>query len=166
MVIFHNPIISYHHPINFLSIYADFSSLFCSWQLWLASQWNCTGSSEKVHGRGALVWWVHQGNKSYILIHAVYVIDLCLPCYQFFWWLSVNVWSHCFFKEVEEFRALSKEIVSLPAKAHFTMVHLDCEELKQGLANKAKNYAELLLKKLITSHHEQNLQLVTSCHIL
>lgn len=46
------------------------------------------------------------------------------------------------------------------------MVHLDCEELKQGLANKAKNYAEILLKKLITSHREQNLQLVTSCNIL
>ncbi|XP_026189143.1 dynein heavy chain 12, axonemal isoform X3 [Mastacembelus armatus] len=62
-------------------------------------------------------------------------------------------------KQVEEFRALSKEIMSLPAKAHFTMVHLDCEELKQGLANKAKTYAEILLKKLITSHREQNLQI-------
>uniref|UniRef100_A0A671X3C3 Dynein axonemal heavy chain 12 n=1 Tax=Sparus aurata TaxID=8175 RepID=A0A671X3C3_SPAAU len=56
-------------------------------------------------------------------------------------------------------RAVSKEIVSLPAKAHFTMVHLDCEELKQGLANKAKNYAEILLKKMITSHREQNRQI-------
>ncbi|KAE8293583.1 Dynein heavy chain 7 [Larimichthys crocea] len=61
-------------------------------------------------------------------------------------------------KQVEEFCVLSKEIVSLPAKAHFTMVHLDCEELKQGLANKAKNYAEILLKKMIASHREQNLQ--------
>ncbi|XP_071332600.1 dynein axonemal heavy chain 12 [Trachinotus anak] len=62
-------------------------------------------------------------------------------------------------KQVEEFRVLSKEIISLPARAHFTMVHLDCEELKQGLANKAKTYAEILLKKMITSHHEQNLQI-------
>uniref|UniRef100_A0A3B4UUS5 Dynein axonemal heavy chain 12 n=1 Tax=Seriola dumerili TaxID=41447 RepID=A0A3B4UUS5_SERDU len=62
-------------------------------------------------------------------------------------------------KQVEEFRALSKEIISLPAKAHFTMVHLDCEELKQGLANKAKTYAEILLKKMITSHRERNLQI-------
>lgn len=38
------------------------------------------------------------------------------------------------------------------------MVHLDCEELKQGLADKAKTYAEILLKKLITSHREHNLQ--------
>ncbi|KAF7662821.1 hypothetical protein LDENG_00225550 [Lucifuga dentata] len=60
---------------------------------------------------------------------------------------------------VEEFLVLSKEILSLPAKAHFTMVHLDCEELKQGLANKAKSFADILLKKLISSHREQNLQI-------
>ncbi|XP_029291775.1 dynein heavy chain 12, axonemal [Cottoperca gobio] len=62
-------------------------------------------------------------------------------------------------KKVEEFRVLSKEIINLPAKAHFSMVHLDCEELKQGLANKAKNYAEILLNKLITIHREKNLQI-------
>ncbi|XP_051280505.1 dynein axonemal heavy chain 12 [Dicentrarchus labrax] len=62
-------------------------------------------------------------------------------------------------KQVEEFHVLSKEIVNLPAKAHFTMVHLDCEELKQGLANKANNYAEILLRKLVTSHREQTLQI-------
>ncbi|XP_067384444.1 dynein axonemal heavy chain 12 [Channa argus] len=60
-------------------------------------------------------------------------------------------------QQVEEFRALSKEIISLPAKAYFTMIHLDCEELKHGLANKAKSYAEILLNKLVTSHREQNL---------
>ncbi|XP_010788876.1 dynein heavy chain 12, axonemal [Notothenia coriiceps] len=64
-------------------------------------------------------------------------------------------------KQVEEFRVLSKEILNLPAKAHFPMVHLDCEELKQGLANKTKKYAEILLKKLITSHREQNQQICT-----
>uniref|UniRef100_A0A7N6AS53 Dynein axonemal heavy chain 12 n=1 Tax=Anabas testudineus TaxID=64144 RepID=A0A7N6AS53_ANATE len=52
---------------------------------------------------------------------------------------------------------LTVEILSLPAKAHFTMVHLDCEELKQGLAKKARTYAEILLTKLVTSHHEENL---------
>ncbi|XP_070695267.1 dynein axonemal heavy chain 12 [Pempheris klunzingeri] len=62
-------------------------------------------------------------------------------------------------KQVEEFHVLSKEIMNLPAKAHFTMVHLDCEELKHGLANTATKYADLLLKKLITSHREQNLQI-------
>uniref|UniRef100_A0A8D3AAF5 Dynein axonemal heavy chain 12 n=1 Tax=Scophthalmus maximus TaxID=52904 RepID=A0A8D3AAF5_SCOMX len=62
-------------------------------------------------------------------------------------------------KQVEDFHALSKEIISLPAKVHFTMVHLDCEELKQGLALKAKTYADLFLKKVINRHHEQNLQI-------
>uniref|UniRef100_A0A8C5ATC2 Dynein, axonemal, heavy chain 12 n=1 Tax=Gadus morhua TaxID=8049 RepID=A0A8C5ATC2_GADMO len=46
---------------------------------------------------------------------------------------------------VEEFLALSREISSLPEKAHFTMIHLDCVDLKQGLAKKAKSFAELLL---------------------
>lgn len=62
---------------------------------------------------------------------------------------------------MQEFQALSKEILSLPAKAYFTMIHLDCEELKQGLAKKAKNYAEKLLERVITSHQQQTLQLVT-----
>ncbi|KAL6119092.1 dnah12 [Pungitius sinensis] len=62
-------------------------------------------------------------------------------------------------KEVEEFRVVSKEITSLPARAHFLMVHLDCEELNQGLANRAHNYAEILLKRVITSHRELSLQI-------
>uniref|UniRef100_A0A673A977 Dynein axonemal heavy chain 12 n=1 Tax=Sphaeramia orbicularis TaxID=375764 RepID=A0A673A977_9TELE len=69
-------------------------------------------------------------------------------------------------EQVEEFRVLSKEIISLPAKAHFTMVHLDCEELKHGLANKAKNFAEILLKKLVTSHRKQNLQICSEFDII
>uniref|UniRef100_A0A3Q3B332 Dynein axonemal heavy chain 12 n=1 Tax=Kryptolebias marmoratus TaxID=37003 RepID=A0A3Q3B332_KRYMA len=55
-------------------------------------------------------------------------------------------------KQVEEFYMLSKEISRLPSKLYFPMVLLDCEELKQGLANKAKIYAEMLLKKLVTTH--------------
>ncbi|KAM3869140.1 dynein axonemal heavy chain 12-like [Diretmus argenteus] len=60
---------------------------------------------------------------------------------------------------VEEFRTLSREIVSLPAVARFTMVRLNCEELKQGLANKAQNFAQILLEKLVTDHREHNLQI-------
>lgn len=41
------------------------------------------------------------------------------------------------------------------------MVHLDCEELKRGLVSKAKNYAEMLLEKMITSLREDNKQSVT-----
>lgn len=76
--------------------------------------------------------------------------------------MTANALCGFFLKQVEEFCALSKEIINLPAKAHFAMVHLDCEELKQGLANKAKNYAEVLLKKMITSHREQNLKWVNT----
>uniref|UniRef100_A0A8C8MKR5 Dynein axonemal heavy chain 12 n=1 Tax=Oncorhynchus tshawytscha TaxID=74940 RepID=A0A8C8MKR5_ONCTS len=54
----------------------------------------------------------------------------------------------------EKFCVLSKEIVSLPAIAHFAMVRLDCEELKQGLAKTAKTFAQILLEKLITNHRE------------
>ncbi|XP_062316503.1 dynein axonemal heavy chain 12 [Osmerus eperlanus] len=62
-------------------------------------------------------------------------------------------------KQVEQFRVLSKQIVSLPAIAHFAMVRLDCEELKQGLAKKAKTFAEILVEQLITSHREHSLQI-------
>lgn len=41
------------------------------------------------------------------------------------------------------------------------MIHLDCEELKQGLAKKAKNYAEKLLERMITTHRQQTLKFVT-----
>ncbi|KAG7472883.1 hypothetical protein MATL_G00114010 [Megalops atlanticus] len=57
---------------------------------------------------------------------------------------------------VEEFRSLSREIVSLPTMAHFPMVRLDCEELKQGLAKKAMSYAHTLLEQLVTRHREDN----------
>uniref|UniRef100_A0A8C7T925 Dynein axonemal heavy chain 12 n=1 Tax=Oncorhynchus mykiss TaxID=8022 RepID=A0A8C7T925_ONCMY len=60
-------------------------------------------------------------------------------------------------QKVEEFCVLSKEIVSLPAIAHFAMVRLDCEELKQGLAKTAKTFAQILLEKLITNHREHSL---------
>lgn len=56
---------------------------------------------------------------------------------------------------------MSKEIASLPSKAFFQMVHLDCEELKRGLVSKAKNYAEMLLEKMITSLREDNKQSVS-----
>uniref|UniRef100_A0A8C8JPV4 Dynein axonemal heavy chain 12 n=1 Tax=Oncorhynchus tshawytscha TaxID=74940 RepID=A0A8C8JPV4_ONCTS len=62
-------------------------------------------------------------------------------------------------QKVEEFCVLSKEIVSLPAIAHFAMVRLDCEELKQGLAKTAKTFAQILLEKLITNHREHSLQI-------
>lgn len=67
----------------------------------------------------------------------------------------------CVPQRAEEFKVVSKEIVSLASKAFFQMVHLDCEELKQGLVSKANSYAEVLLEKMITSLREENKQSVT-----
>lgn len=64
-------------------------------------------------------------------------------------------------QRAEEFKLVSKEIVSLSSKAFFHMVHLDCEELKQGLVSKANSYAEVLLEKMITCLREENKQSVT-----
>uniref|UniRef100_A0A3Q2NRV0 Dynein axonemal heavy chain 12 n=1 Tax=Fundulus heteroclitus TaxID=8078 RepID=A0A3Q2NRV0_FUNHE len=64
-------------------------------------------------------------------------------------------------KQVEKFHMLAKEIALLPSKVYFPMVHLECEELKQGLSDKAKMFADLLLKTLVTKHREQN-QLICS----
>lgn len=72
----------------------------------------------------------------------------------------------CVMQRAEEFKAVSKEIVSLPSKAFFQMVHLDCEELKRGLVSKAKSYAEMLLEKMITSLREDNKQSVSSIVVL
>ncbi|XP_030623788.1 dynein heavy chain 12, axonemal [Chanos chanos] len=60
---------------------------------------------------------------------------------------------------VEEFRSLSKEVVSLPSVAHFDMVWLGCEELKQDLAMKAKAFAEILIQQLINMHRENSKQI-------
>ncbi|XP_034168074.2 LOW QUALITY PROTEIN: dynein axonemal heavy chain 12 [Pangasianodon hypophthalmus] len=62
-------------------------------------------------------------------------------------------------EQVEVFRALSKEISSLPSVAHFDMIRLDCEELKQGLAKKAQNFAQILVARLISTNRDQCLQI-------
>jgi len=61
-------------------------------------------------------------------------------------------------QQVEWFRALSQEISGLPSLIHFDMVRLDCEELKQSLAKKAKTLSEIIVGKLVSSHHQSSLQ--------
>ncbi|RXM97062.1 Dynein heavy chain 12, axonemal [Acipenser ruthenus] len=63
---------------------------------------------------------------------------------------------------VEEFRLLSRQIMSLPSIAHYNMVHLDCEDLKQGLAKKAKSFTNILLETLVKQHREHNEQCVVA----
>ncbi|XP_061667239.1 dynein axonemal heavy chain 12-like [Syngnathoides biaculeatus] len=64
-----------------------------------------------------------------------------------------------YIKQVEEFCDLSRKLDKLPTKVHFPMVELYCEQLNQGLAKKAKAYAEILISKIKTKHTEQVLQI-------
>ncbi|XP_062872057.1 dynein axonemal heavy chain 12 [Trichomycterus rosablanca] len=64
-----------------------------------------------------------------------------------------------FTEQVEMFRTVSQEISNLPSVAHFDMIRLDCEELKQGLAKKARSFAETLVDQLISAHREHCLQI-------
>ncbi|KAK9406180.1 hypothetical protein NXF25_004954 [Crotalus adamanteus] len=57
---------------------------------------------------------------------------------------------------IDEFLNLSTEIMSLPMIAHFPMVRLDCDDLKQGLCEKAKSFAYKLLDLLACNHREEN----------
>ncbi|XP_043934432.1 dynein axonemal heavy chain 12 [Protopterus annectens] len=67
---------------------------------------------------------------------------------------------------VEEFRSLAKEIMSLPSLVHFDMVYLDCEDLKQGLATKAKYFADLLLERLVDNHRRVNEQICEAFEVI
>nr|XP_061802869.1 dynein axonemal heavy chain 12-like [Nerophis lumbriciformis] len=64
-----------------------------------------------------------------------------------------------YIKQVEEFSSLSRELEKLPSKVLFPMVQLYCEQLNHGLAKKAKDYAEILIRNMKTKHSEQNLQI-------
>ncbi|XP_077865268.1 dynein axonemal heavy chain 12 [Saccoglossus kowalevskii] len=57
---------------------------------------------------------------------------------------------------VEEFRDRAKEILGLDSIAHFDMVRLDCEDLKRGLAEKSRSYANILLQRLSSDHMDEN----------
>ncbi|XP_041955531.1 dynein heavy chain 12, axonemal isoform X1 [Alosa sapidissima] len=69
-------------------------------------------------------------------------------------------------EQVEAFRKLSSEIISLPAVAHFAMVRLDCEELKQGLAKKANSFRQVLLECLIRTHRVHCLEICKEFEII
>ncbi|TRZ01398.1 hypothetical protein DNTS_018422, partial [Danionella cerebrum] len=58
------------------------------------------------------------------------------------------------FQSYERFRALSLEISSLASVMHFDMVHLDCKELKEGLAQKASALSQTIVGKLVRSQHQ------------
>uniref|UniRef100_A0A2K5RBI2 Dynein axonemal heavy chain 12 n=1 Tax=Cebus imitator TaxID=2715852 RepID=A0A2K5RBI2_CEBIM len=49
---------------------------------------------------------------------------------------------------IEKFFSLASEIMLLPQWIHYPMVRLDCEDLKTGLTNKAKAFANILLNDI------------------
>ncbi|XP_055985527.1 dynein axonemal heavy chain 12 [Sorex fumeus] len=57
---------------------------------------------------------------------------------------------------IEKFFNLVSEIMLLPQWVHYPMVRLDCEDLKIGLTNKAKAFANLLLNDIATKHRKEN----------
>lgn len=44
----------------------------------------------------------------------------------------------------------------LPQWVHYPMVRLDCEDLKIGLTNKAKTFANILLNDIASKHRKEN----------
>ena len=61
-----------------------------------------------------------------------------------------------FVQYIEKFRTLAKEIMMLPSIEHFDMIKLDCEDLKQGLADAAKELSDSLLERVSTDHRNEN----------
>ena len=59
-------------------------------------------------------------------------------------------------QEIEKFRDISREIMALPSFHHYDMIHLDCDDLKRGLANAARGLADILLERVVTDHRNEN----------
>ncbi|KAM8930418.1 dynein axonemal heavy chain 12 [Pelodytes ibericus] len=57
---------------------------------------------------------------------------------------------------IGQFHQLAKSIASLPTRAHYIMVQLDCDDLKSGLAEKSESYANILLERLVADHRREN----------
>ena len=57
---------------------------------------------------------------------------------------------------IEKLRDIAKGIMTLPSIHHYDMIHLDCEDLKRGLANTAKNLSDILLDRVATDHRTEN----------
>ena len=60
------------------------------------------------------------------------------------------------FQYIDEFRGVAKEIMGLDSIVHFDMIRLDCEDLKRGLAEKSRSYADMLLDRVASDHRTEN----------
>uniref|UniRef100_A0A8D2NCT6 Dynein axonemal heavy chain 12 n=1 Tax=Zonotrichia albicollis TaxID=44394 RepID=A0A8D2NCT6_ZONAL len=67
---------------------------------------------------------------------------------------------------IDEFFTLKKEIMSLPEVIYFPMICLNCEDLKQGLANCANNFAKMLMDKIFADYREENERIITECEAI
>ncbi|OWK63542.1 Dynein heavy chain 7, axonemal [Lonchura striata] len=67
---------------------------------------------------------------------------------------------------IDEFFTLKKEIMSLPEVIYFPMICLNCEDLKQGLANCANNFAKMLMDKIFTDYREENERICSECEAI
>ena len=61
-----------------------------------------------------------------------------------------------FLKLIGKIFKFASEIMLLPQWVHFPMVHLDCEDLKTGLTNKARAFANILLNDIASKHRKEN----------
>ncbi|XP_078207368.1 dynein axonemal heavy chain 12 isoform X11 [Callithrix jacchus] len=57
---------------------------------------------------------------------------------------------------IEKFFSLASEIMLLPQWIRYPMVRLDCEDLKTGLTNKAKAFANILLNDIASKYRKEN----------
>ncbi|XP_060934159.1 dynein axonemal heavy chain 12-like [Limanda limanda] len=62
-------------------------------------------------------------------------------------------------KRIEDFHALQYEILNLPKEVNISLVYLNCEELRNGLASKAKSYAEILRQMMLSNYRKQSRQI-------
>ncbi|XP_033102995.1 dynein heavy chain 12, axonemal-like isoform X1 [Anneissia japonica] len=57
---------------------------------------------------------------------------------------------------IEEFQQIARKIMNLDSIIRFDMIRLDCEDLKKGLADKARGYASMLLDQVASNHRKEN----------
>ena len=67
-----------------------------------------------------------------------------------------NIKMYYLFQQIEKYRTLSQEILSLPSIEHYDMIKLDCEDLKRGLADEAKMLSDSLLTRVSDDHRKEN----------
>uniref|UniRef100_A0A8C3NKL4 Dynein axonemal heavy chain 12 n=1 Tax=Geospiza parvula TaxID=87175 RepID=A0A8C3NKL4_GEOPR len=67
---------------------------------------------------------------------------------------------------IDEFFTLKKEIMSLPEVIYFPMICLNCEDLKQGLAKCANNFAKMLMDKIFADYREENERIISECEAI